>query len=290
MSEDLVVYDQRPLTAVDVRAQVNLIQEVMKAVMQKDQHYGVIPGAGTKPTLLKPGAEKLMATFRLAADPVVEDLSVTDIFRYRVTCRLIAQSTGIFVGAGVGECSSDEEKYKWRFAISDAEYAATPEDRKRIKYKRDGQINQVRTNPADVANTILKMAKKRALVDAVLTVTGASDIFTQDIEDMPAEIFDKGQTSKPPIGKPQEKRPDAPTGTPTVIQIDKAQPRVGKCPYKITDTTGVSYATFDDKVFEAANAAIVSGASVKVTYTTDNYGHKLTSFEVVESRAPGEDG
>ncbi|WP_418719751.1 hypothetical protein [Bilophila wadsworthia] len=40
-------------------------------------------------------------------------------------------------------------------------------------------------NPADYYNTCLKMAKKRALVDAVLTCTAASDIFTQDIEDEP---------------------------------------------------------------------------------------------------------
>ncbi len=42
-------------------------------------------------------------------------------------------------------------------------------------------------NPADNYNTVLKMAKKRALVDAVLTATAASDIFTQDLEDITRE-------------------------------------------------------------------------------------------------------
>ncbi|MDI6721868.1 MAG: hypothetical protein QMD85_05720 [Candidatus Aenigmarchaeota archaeon] len=203
---ELVVYDQKPLRAADVRAQVNLIQEVMKSVMQKGQHYGVIPGAGDKPTLFKAGAEKIMTVFRLAADPEVKDLSLHDVMRYRVTCRLLAQSTGSLVGAGVGEASSDEEKYKWRYAVSEAEWNATPEDRRRIKYKRDGQINQVRINPADVANTVLKMAKKRALVDAVLTVTAASDIFTQGIEDLPEEMLN-GNNPKLPIAPPQEKEP-----------------------------------------------------------------------------------
>lgn len=287
-TETLVVYNQRPLAASEVRAQVQLIQEVMKAVMQKDQHYGVIPGAGNKPTLLKPGAEKLMSTFRLAADPVVEDLSTNDAFRYRVTCRLLTQSDGTFVGAGVGECSSEEEKYKWRSAVSDAEFSSTPDDRKRIKYKRDGQINQVRTNPADIANTILKMAKKRALVDAVLTVTGASDIFTQDIEDIPAEILDKGN-GKPPISKPQEKQTEH-SGTPTIIQIAEANPKVGNGPYKITDTTGVTYGTFKKDIFNAATEAIASGVAVRITYTTNNYGHTLTSFEIVSTSEPGSEG
>lgn len=96
--------------------------------------------------------------------------------------------------------------------------------------------------------------------------------------------------TKPPIAKAQDGKTVVLTGTPTIIQIDKAHPRVGKGPYKITDTSGVSYATFDDKVFDAANAAIVSGASVKVKYTTDKYGYKLTSFEVGETREPGADG
>ena len=39
-------------------------------------------------------------------------------------------------------------------------------------------------NPADYYNTILKMAKKRAYVDAIITATACSDIFTQDLEEM----------------------------------------------------------------------------------------------------------
>lgn len=215
MSEELVVYDVKPLRAIDIRAQVNLLQEVMAAVMQKGQHYGVIPGAGDKPTLLKPGAEKIMSTFRLAADPEVEDMSTQGVIRYRVKCKLLS-AAGVFVGAGVGECSSAEEKYAWRFSVSEAEWNATAETDKRIKYKRDGQIKQVRTNPYDLANTILKMAKKRALVDAVLTVTAASDIFTQDIEDMPEEVLNGSKAQqKHPVQKPQEKQPEH-TAAPTV--------------------------------------------------------------------------
>lgn len=179
-------YGSRSLTAADIRAQVNLIQDVMKEVMQEGVHYGKVPGTNGK-SLWKPGAEKLMATFRLAGDPEVESLGEDGEFHYRVKLRLSA-SGGQFVGAGIGECSSLEEKYAWRAAVSQKEYDATPENRRRIKYRRDGEVRQVRTNPWDVSNTILKMAKKRAQVDAVITATGASDIFTQDIEDLPEEV------------------------------------------------------------------------------------------------------
>ncbi|SDQ43274.1 hypothetical protein [Pseudoxanthomonas sp. CF125] len=184
-------YGQRSLTAADVRAQVNLMQDVMKEVMQDGTHYGTIPGTKSK-SLYKAGAEKLMATFRLAGDPEVEDLSRDGEVHYRVKVRLTSMS-GAFIGAGIGECSSQEDKYAWRLAVCPEEFDATPENRRRVKFsKYQGKVEQkkqVRTNPADVANTILKMAKKRGQVDAVITCTAASDLFTQDIEDLPEEVI-----------------------------------------------------------------------------------------------------
>lgn len=180
-----IVEYQAPLTAIAIRAQVNLVQEVMQATMQKDVHYGTIPGT-PKPTLYKPGAEKLCMTFRIAPSYKVEDLSTADIVRYRVTCIGKHQTSGTVMGEGMGECSSGEEKYKWRKAY-DEEFAATPDDKKRIKYGKY-TAKQVRTEPADLANTILKMACKRAQVAMTLNVTAASDIFTQDIEDLPEEL------------------------------------------------------------------------------------------------------
>jgi len=218
MSNDIAVYDvSKPLTLAQVKDQVHLLQEILKGVMTEGQHYGKIPGAGDKPTLLKPGAEKIMSTFQLWPDPEVEDLSFNDVIRYRVKIKLINKVSGITEGAGVGECSTEEEKYKWRAVVSEDEWNATDEAHKRIKFgkkwengKQVGyQIKQIRTNPYDLANTVVKMAKKRALVDAVLTATAASDIFTQDIEDMPPEVLNRGNgkatAQKPPTNEPQRK-------------------------------------------------------------------------------------
>jgi hypothetical protein len=83
----------------------------------------------------------------------------------------------------------DEEKYRWRRAVCDQEWDETAEDRRRTKRSKRGKnqtptkVKQVRTEPADLANTVLKMATKRSLVAAVLTVTAASDIFAEYTED-----------------------------------------------------------------------------------------------------------
>lgn len=201
-------YGNRSLTAADVRSQVNLMRDVMQEVMREGTHYGVIPGT-KQPSLYKAGAEKIMSTFRLAADPQVEAIGVEGEVAYRVKVNIMSAS-GAFLGAGIGECSSSEEKYAWRAAVCDEEFDETPENRRRIKFaKWQGKVEkkkQVRTNPADVSNTVLKMAKKRGLTDGVLTVTAASDLFTQDIEDLPPEYVAEFVRVNEPTKEEQEAR------------------------------------------------------------------------------------
>lgn len=208
---------QRTQTAVEIRAQVNLIQEVMRAVMKENTHYGVIPGC-QKPSLWKPGAEVLFATFRVAVDPVAEDLSTPDEARFRVVARATSNH-GLQLGSAMGEASSSEEKYKWREVVCDEEWDATAEDQRRHKWKRGKQgawsIRQVRTQIADCRNTILKMAAKRATVALALQVTAASDIFTQDIEDVPEEVRESVTDEAAPEPLPTEiKKKESPQPVP----------------------------------------------------------------------------
>ena len=60
-------------------------------------------------------------------------------------------------------------------------------------------------NPYDVKNTLEKMAEKRALVAAVLIGTALSDLFTQDIEDIPSLV--KGNDQTPATGSKTSSKP-----------------------------------------------------------------------------------
>lgn len=204
-SAGLIAAETNRYSVGEIRQRVNLVQEVMRGIMKRDTHYGTIPGT-PKPTLYKPGAEVLCVTFRVAQEYKIEDLSTTDIARFRVTCVGRHQTTGIVLGEGVGECSSGEEKYKWRGAICLEEFDLTPEHMRRLKFSKwKGNIEkktQVRTEAADLSNTVLKMACKRAMIAMTLNVTAASDIFTQDIEDLPEELRHNDEPSAP-AGDPE---------------------------------------------------------------------------------------
>lgn len=177
------------MAVADIISHVATVQEVMRAVMKPDVHYGKIPGTD-KPTLYKAGAEVLCMVFRIAASYSIEDISTPDVVRYRVTCSGTHQMSGAVLGAGMGEASSAEEKYKWRKCFSQQEFDGTPENMRRIKHGKSYATKQVRTEPADLANTILKMANKRANMAMVLNVTAASDCFAQDLEDMDEALRD----------------------------------------------------------------------------------------------------
>lgn len=201
-SAGLVAGEVHQYSAVEIRQRVNLIQEIMRTLMIKDTHYGVVPGT-KKPSLYKPGAEMLCVTFRIADKYHVEDLTVDGMARYRVRCIGEHQVTGVVLGEGMGECSSHEEKYKWRGSICTEEFTLAPENMRRHKFSKwDNKIKkveQIRTESADQANTILKMACKRAKIAMTLNVTAASDIFTQDLEDLPEELRPNQQEAGEPV-------------------------------------------------------------------------------------------
>jgi len=202
----------------DVERQIGKIQELMAAVMKKDEHYGVIPGTGKKPSLLKPGAEKINFIFRLEPEYKIERHELPEGHReFEITCVLRKIGTGEKVGEGVGSCSTMESKYRYR-NVADYEILDTPipkdSKERKAEYRKQGfGMKQVdgawywvkytstakSDNPdiADVYNTVLKMAKKRAYVDATLTATAASDFFTQDVEDFAQDRQDEAITKKP---------------------------------------------------------------------------------------------
>ncbi len=180
---------QGRMSVQEVIRHVHAVQEVMQAVMKDGLHYGAVPGTD-KPMLYKQGAEKLCLAFKIGDEYRIEDLSTADVARYRVTCIGIHQPSGTPLGQGVGECSSAEEKYRWRKAVCKEEFEATPANLRRVKFGRKAgghyTVDQVRTDCADVANTVLKMAAKRAKVAMTLNVTAAGDMFGQDLEDLDA--------------------------------------------------------------------------------------------------------
>jgi hypothetical protein len=227
--------DATDASAADLVARLDLIKNAMRTAMQEGVDYGRIPGA-PKPTLFKPGAEKLAVLFRLDVQTVTEKIwgpgehltvsGMTTVFHAPTCVRL---------GNGEGMCTTRERNYAKRQANRccpqcgvDAiikgkdEYGGGwvcfakkggcgwkwPDGAPAIEAQAVGEID----NPdlPDFWNTVVKMAKKRAVVDAILLTTGASAIFTQDVGE--------GGTVPPvPPAPTQQQPPPPPVALPDAV-------------------------------------------------------------------------
>lgn len=139
-------------------------------ILERGTDFDVIPGT-KQPSLLKSGAEKIVSAYGLfvhySIESKIEELNAIEtdkgfkpLFFYNVRCDLVKvanNGTEYVFSTGYGSANTSEKRNGWN-------------------------------SPWDSANSTLKMAQKRALVQAALSVSGLSSLFSQDIEN---EVFMK---------------------------------------------------------------------------------------------------
>jgi hypothetical protein len=209
---------------------------------RKDPKTGEILAA--KKVLLKPGAEKLSTFFALR--PAFEDVTVVEdwtgkdhgepFFYYREKAVLYRGNERVCDADG--SCNSMEKKYRYRQGDRLCPVCGKAAiKRSKFPPRKDpdgepgwycyskiggcgaefsakdseiiGQQSGLIPNPdiADLANTILKMAQKRALVAAILIGANASDYFTQDIEEDETKVEEKPKVVDAK-GEPEKSSPN----------------------------------------------------------------------------------
>ncbi|HQQ75731.1 MAG TPA: hypothetical protein PLB01_00115 [Thermoanaerobaculia bacterium] len=235
------------------------LRTFIKAEMVKGVDYGEIPGTKKKvktedgktvevpaQALLLAGAQKTTMYFN--ARPRL-DVRGTELagghVEYLVVCDLIHRGTGNVIAQGIGSCSTMESKYRFRNAsrvcpgCGQATIFKSKEpkpgkgwfcwrNRGGCGLEFDGAAPEIvkqdngkveNENIHDQRNTVLKMAKKRAQVDAAMGLGCMSELFTQDVEDFDTyEIPDEGfAAGEIPL--------DAPP--PAANEVPKAAPPAG---------------------------------------------------------------
>jgi len=155
---DLELYEARELVVTQKRGNyaIALPGDQKEVVLVRDTDFGVIPGT-KKPSLFKSGAEKVCQKYGMLQHYTIES-KIEDaekpFFMYTVKCELV-------------KISNDGKEYVFYSAYGSANTAE----------RRNG-----RSSAYDSANATLKMAQKRALTSAVISMGTLSDLFTQDME------------------------------------------------------------------------------------------------------------
>lgn len=217
----------RGLTVEEAKIFDDEMNRFIDTVLIAGVDYGIIPNC-KKPTLLKSGAEKILNYLGLIARTEVtnrvEDYNV-GFFSYEAKVYLIDYN-GVVKGEGIGITNTREGKY-------------------------------AKTNGYAVQNTVLKMAKKRALVDAALNVGNLSARFTQDVEDMNIESDNVG--GKNPDELKQGAKPKASASKPAtkkqITFLEKLMQEAGSSPEAMNRYVQKNYSIED---YHKASALIVS--------------------------------
>lgn len=172
----------------------------VERMLKDGTDYGVIPGV-EKPTLLKPGAEKLEKFFFLRSQKQLMNKEISDngayiSYTYRTT---VYNKNGQIVATCEGTCNSKEKKYRYQTVFDNqATEEQKAQGKKEVRKSRNGKNYTVyvieKKDAYDIENTIMKMAQKRSYVGAILEATNSSSRFTQDVEDMEVINYDDHAT------------------------------------------------------------------------------------------------
>lgn len=194
MANELSLISTTDIQAVsDTLKKIRVLQGTIKSILVNEVDYGKIQGCGDKPTLLKPGADKIITTFGLTPTYEIitmkEDYEGNGFFTYTIKCNL--SKNDIKISEGLGQANSKEKKWAYEYVYEKDLPKGT--DKELLKSKKITTQNgtyykyEIQADACSKANTILKMAEKRAKVDAVLSFANLSEIFTQDFDDLPEE-------------------------------------------------------------------------------------------------------
>jgi hypothetical protein len=192
-SGDVAEYRPRIVMPADeAKAMDTQLREMMRGVLTEDTDYGTIPGS-SKPSLWKPGAEKLLQWFGFGHTHELAEVErdyetrarVGATYRCTVT-KSMPDGRDVTVATCEGYAGYDEDQFFQTLEQARAK-AEAKERANAARYKRavNPEKWQFATEYRAPWNTVLKMAQKRALVGAALAATSASTLFTQDLEDAP---------------------------------------------------------------------------------------------------------
>lgn len=193
----------------DMQNRYNDFAEFSKSILKEQLDYGVIPWV-SKPSLFKPWAEKLRVAYGLGVEitRTGEILNLESDFYDVNYLATIKDRNGNIIAQCEGSANTHEDKY--RYTRVPAEKPATKEEEEKLKALKQGKWSKPNgtwqwmqkaeaSNRISLKNTIQKMAQKRAFVGAILMATGASEFFTQDVEDMgiaTAEVIEVKEEKK----------------------------------------------------------------------------------------------
>lgn len=293
----------QPMDLAQAQKSLENLQRFVRSQLHDGRDFGIIPGC-KKPSLWKSGAERLLFFHGLACRLDTTSETVVDwktpFFNYCYRATIYNPRNNAVVATADGSCNSKEDKYRYLWVTEKKLPKGINKDNLESKEisGSNGKFTLYRIDNDSIfglANTILKMASKRAFIAATLMACRASDVFTQDeSEEEAAAPAEKPKAEAPktaPAAKaPQESKSDSPAEEPNTVYFvpDKVSEKKGLGPkgpwikFGLLGPDGSWYGTFNEEYGSNAKSAKDQKQQVKVVFEVSDKGFKnITSLEVL---------
>lgn len=209
----------RPLSIEEAKDFENKINQCIEELFVENIHYGTVTGIKKK-FLFKAGGEVIINL--LGVCQRTEIIEKTEDFNngfFSYTCKTwLITSSGVVRSEGLGCCNSRENKYQ-------------------------------KSNPYNIQNILIKLAKKRSMIDAVLGIGALSNRFSQD-EDLVEPITEgknPEELKQPKASKPATKK--------QLAFLEKLMQEANSSPEAMNRYVQKNY-NIDD--YHSANSVVVS--------------------------------
>lgn len=166
------------------KQETSLLQKLVRESLVRDIDFGRIPGTPAD-SLWDPGANAILNAFncRVGERRVLSLREEIDRLSVILEVPIISRDTGKEVGSGIGAASTLETKHKYRW-VSEGDAQQLGYDIGALKQranKDSGEVECRIRNPEhdELLNTIVKMASKRAEVDAAESLPGVASVLRE---------------------------------------------------------------------------------------------------------------
>lgn len=186
-----------------------LLRQLVHEVLVEGRDYGSVPGLPE--FLWDPGASTIIASFNCHAGHRRVLSHIDDGKRLSMVLEvpIIHNITQLEVGSGIGATTVAETKYKYRWEKNPEGWGYSEEQIEKLETRErydHTEYKILNPEPADLLNTVVKMASKRAEVDAAEGLPGAASAL-RELLDPKLKRGYKPSNANPPKGGMDEGSP-----------------------------------------------------------------------------------
>ncbi len=179
---------------------LSLLRHLVQEVLEEGRDYGSVPGIPD--FLWDAGASAIIASFNchVGQRRIIDMKNDGKNLSIVIEVPLIHNTSQSEVGSGIGATTVAETKYKYRWERNPQDWGYSEEEIAKLETRQRYEHTEykiINPEPGDLLNTVVKMASKRAEVDAAEALPGAASALKELLSPKSKGGYRKSNANRP---------------------------------------------------------------------------------------------